>query len=218
MAIPQIKGNRAEFNDNNPVEMRGYELNSTIREIIGWATSPIYYDSDGRHWRYYERGMIVSGGGACACVLWGSILNYYAQTGQFRGPLGSPTTDVTSVWPIGTVYAVFENGVVWDGPGAGPLELTPVPPILVQTVAQVDSTPDGIVQFAQQKIQTVADAELQTNERLSDNVEGIVASVQAREGWRMRLLLLWWGDDATAFPYLQSPPRLRPQGVRWSDW
>jgi hypothetical protein len=174
--VTHIGGTATEDNDNDPVEVRQYQiLGTTLDEAIGYPTTPIWHGG-GFYWRYFERGMIVSGPGACASVLYGPILDFYGTVGQFHGQLGSAASDV-SLLPDGTSYAVFENGVVWvDGEGnAG--ELSPLAPALVKAFGGLDPSAEGIAKFAQEKIQSMAQSALESSQHLRENVNQITVSV-----------------------------------------
>ena len=175
--IPQIPGTEVEENDNDPVEVREFEiLGSTLDETLGrFPTSPIWTD-EAHFWRYFPNGMIVSGPGTCASVLFGPIVEHYAEVGQFRGHLGAAGTDVTAL-PDGTSYAVFEGGVVWVDKEGNVNELTPMAPSVVKAFSELEPSVEGITQFAQEKIQKLAENALQTNQRLRENVNKITASV-----------------------------------------
>ena len=194
--MAQIRGNKAEANDNNPVEVRRYQiLGDALSIALGrFPTSPIYYRHDSGvgylFWQYFPDGIIISTPQSCACVLFGPIYHYWDQTGQFNGPLGAPTTDVLRLPsppsgpgmpppPPGATYAVFEHGVLFldSDVTASVQELSPISPSLVSSAASVMPTGDGIAQAAQGTIQDFANNALATNQRLADNVESISTSV-----------------------------------------
>ena len=178
-----IKGNVAEANDNDPVEVRGDEIMGTALDtILGYPPStPIYHRGgfvyDNKFWRYYPHGMIASSENTCAHVLYGPIYEYYDGIGQFDGRLGFPTTDITSL-PDGTSYAAFDHGVLWLSPSDGVVEVQPLAPSLVQSVSGgLDPTGPGIAAFAQDKIQGLIASALasQGSEQQTD----LVTKVQA---------------------------------------
>lgn len=194
--MPQIGGQKADDNDNNPVEVRHYQiLADFLSEALGrFPTSPIRYrwvvGSGYIFWQYFPNGIIISTPNSCACVLYGPIYHYWDQTGQFDGPLGAPTTDVLRLPtapsgpgmpppPPGASYAVFEHGVLYMDTdiNATVQELWPVSPGLVTTATNVTPTGPGIAQAAQGTIQGFADSALATDQGLRDNVEGISTDV-----------------------------------------
>jgi hypothetical protein len=157
--VGHITGSVADENDNDPVEVRGYQiLGSALDTLLGYPpTSPIYhrggYVYDNKFWRYYPNGIIASSENTCAQVLYGPIYDYYDGIGQFDGRLGFPTTDITAL-PDGTSYAAFDNGVLWLNASNDVQELSPLAPGLVQSFSGgLNPTASGIAQFAQSKIQ-----------------------------------------------------------------
>ena len=194
--MAQISGQAADDGDNDPVEVRHYQIQGGgLDDALGrFPTSPIWYGWEpGRgytFWQYFPNGIIISSPDTCACVLYGPIYDYWDQTGQFGGPLGAPSTDVLRLPgpasapggpppPPGASYAVFQHGVLYLDPDiqATVEELTPVTPGLVASSTGVTPTGDGIAQAAQSTIQGFADSALATNQRLSDNVESISTRV-----------------------------------------
>jgi hypothetical protein len=194
--MAQIRGQKADDNDNDPVEVRHYQiLGGGLDDALGrFPTSPIWYrwqvGTGYLFWQYFPNGIIISTPQSCACVLYGPIYNYWDQTGQFDVPLGAPTTDVlrlpsapsgpgTPPPPPGASYAVFEHGVLYLDPdiNASVQELSPLASGLVTTAANVTPTGEGIAQAAQGTIQGFADTALATNQHLADNVEGISTAV-----------------------------------------
>jgi hypothetical protein len=176
--VTHITGNVAEFDDNDPVDIRGYEVEGTaIGEIIGYpAVTPVYYDqiygSSVYFWQYYPNGMIVSGPNSCASVVYGPILDFYGQLDQFFGPLGSAATDVSTL-PDGTTYVVFENGVLWADASGNVSQLTPLLPAFVKGASGIDPSIAGITTFAQQTIQSNAENAIATNPQLAGQVSSI---------------------------------------------
>ncbi len=182
--ITQIHGQAAEENDNDPVEVRRSQITgSALGYTLGYPpTSPIYYDfyQDGvaqHFWEYFPNGMIVWSVNTCAKVLYGPIFDFWAQTGQFKGPLGSPATDVTQL-PDGTSFVVFENGVLWLDSQGTVQQLSPLAASMVQAFAHVDPSITGITALAQQKISDLANQAVQSNQQLKDNVNSITPTVQ----------------------------------------
>lgn len=176
--IPQIKGQKAPFNDNNPVECRGYQIQgSALQKALGvYATSPIYYDSS-YHWQYFPNGVIISSDNTCACVLLaGPILDLYAQSGQFKGPLGAPATEILTLSDGGT-FVRFENGVLFADSNGSAQQLVPLTPNMVQVFAGVDPTASGLAQLAQGIVQSFASNAIQTNQKLKDNVSAVTPTV-----------------------------------------
>lgn len=190
--MAQIGGQRADDNDNDPVEVRHYQiLGGGLDDELGrFPTSPIWTRWDVGtgylFWQYFPNGIIISSPDTCACVLYGPIYNFWDETGEFDGPLGAPSTDVLRLPsapagpgspppPPGASYAVFEHGVLYLDPdiGATVAELSPVTPDLVTNGTGIVPTGDGIAQAAQVTIQAFADSTLATNQHLSDNVEKI---------------------------------------------
>jgi hypothetical protein len=164
--VGHITGSVAEFNDNDPVEVRGYEiLGSSIDAALGYPpTTPIYhrggYVYDNKYWRYYPHGMIASSENTCAQVLYGAIYDHYDDVGQFDGHLGFPTTDITTL-ADGTSYAAFDSGVLWLDHSGTVQEVQPLSSGLVASFSGgLDPTPAGIAQFAQGKISGLVDAAL----------------------------------------------------------
>lgn len=191
-----IRGQRADDNDNDPVEVRHYQiLGGGLDEALGrFPTSPIYYRwLVGRgyiFWQYFPNGIIISTPDTCACVLYGPIYQYWDATGQFDGPLGAPSTDVLRLPsppagpgspppPPGASYAVFEHGVLYLDTDihATVQELSPVPPSMVANATGMTPDAAGIAQAAQGTIQGFADNALATDQHLSDNVRGISTRV-----------------------------------------
>jgi hypothetical protein len=183
MSVTQIVGVIADPGENDPVEVRGFQIEGTaIGNTIGYPTSPVYtnrpdFPSERKYWQYYSNGMIVSGFNTCAQVLFGPILDYYGTVGQFGGHLGCPSTDIKKAQD-GTSFAAFENGVVWlDGQGVIH-ELDPLEPILIKAYSGIDPSVGGITAFAQTKMNTLAAQAIQNNSQLKDNVSSINATVQ----------------------------------------
>ena len=183
MSITHIVGVIADPGENDPVEVRGFQIEGTaLGNTIGFPSSPDYtnrptFPEQRKFWQYYSNGMIVSGFNTCAKVLFGPILDYYGTVGQFGGHLGCPSTDVTQV-SDGTSFAAFENGVVWLDNQGNVQELQAVAPILVKAYSGIDPTPDGIAAFAQAKMNTLAQQAIQNNPQLKDNVSSIAATCQ----------------------------------------
>jgi hypothetical protein len=183
MSITHIVGAIADPGENDPVEVRGFQIEGTaIGNTIGYATSPVYtnrpdFPSQRKYWQYYSNGMIVSGFNTCAQVLFGPILDYYGTVGQFGGHLGCPSTDIKQAQD-GTSFAAFENGVVWLDSQGTVHELEPLEPVLVKAYSGIDPTPTGIAAFAQTKMNSLAEQAIQNNSQLKDNVSSISATVQ----------------------------------------
>ena len=182
MSIPEIPGIPTDPGENDPVEVRRFQIEGTTLESeIGFPVSPnftnrIDFPSERRFWQYFSSGMIVSSFNTCAQVLFGPILDYYATANQFAGPLKCPSTDVTQL-SDGTSFAAFEQGVLWlDGQGTVN-ELVPVDPLIVKAFSNIDPTPAGIAAFAQTKIASMAAQEIQNDPQLKDNVDNVVATV-----------------------------------------
>lgn len=190
-----IGGQGAEDNDNDPVEVRHYQiLGSGLDDALGrFPTSNIRYRQVAGgyiFWQYFPNGIIISTPNSCACVLYGPIFDYWDQTGEFDGYLGAPTTDVLRIPspptppgsppppPNGT-YAVFEHGVLYLGPDINATvgELSPLPQGLVASAAGITPTGDGIATAAGSIVQGFADNALATNQHLSDNVSSISSRV-----------------------------------------
>lgn len=184
--MAQIRGQRAADNDNDPVEVRHYQIlgSSLDQKLGGIPTSPIWsrwlVGTGYIFWQYFPDGIIISTPDTCASVLYGPIYHYWDQTGQFDGPLGAPSTDVlqlTGSPPVGASYAVFEHGVLYldPDPNASVVELSPVSQGMVAGATGITPNGDGIAQGAQATIQGFADNALATDQRLSDNVKNIYA-------------------------------------------
>jgi hypothetical protein len=164
--VGHIKGNVADPNDNDPVEIRGDQIMGTALDaILGYPpSSPIYHRGgfvyDNKFWRYYPHGMIASSENTCAHVLYGPIYSHYDGINQFDGRLGFPTTDITTL-PDGTSYAAFDKGVLWLDGSNEVHEVTPLSSTLVQSLSGgLEPTGPGIAQFAQDKIQGLIAAAL----------------------------------------------------------
>jgi hypothetical protein len=183
MSVTQIVGVIADPGENDPVEVRGFQIEGTaIGNTIGYPTSPVYtnrpdFPSERKYWQYYSNGMIVSGFNTCAQVLFGPILDYYGTVGQFGGHLGCPSTDIKQAHD-GTSFAAFENGVVWLDSQGTIHELDPLEPILIKAYSGIDPSVDGITAFAQTKMNSLAAQAIQNNSQLKDNVSSINATVQ----------------------------------------
>ena len=193
-AVVQIHGHRADDNDNDPVEVRKYDIIGTdVDYALGYPTSPIWSRSEGGSrywfWQYFQHGIIISSPDTCACVLYGPIYDYWVSQGQFDGWLGAPSTDVRRLPgapavpgrpppPPRPAYAVFQGGVLYldTAVGASVVSLSPVPVEMVQNATGVLPTGAGIAQLAQQIVQDAANDELKNNQHLRDNVDGITAS------------------------------------------
>jgi hypothetical protein len=190
--VSQIRGAKADDNDNDPVEVRHYQiLGSGLDDALGrFPTSPIWYrwevGTGYLFWQYFPNGIIISSPDTCACVLYGPIYNYWDQTGQFDGPLGAPSSDVLRLPsppagpgspppPPGASYAVFQHGVLYLDPDvrASVEQLSPVTQGMVQSGTGITPTGDGIAQAAQATIQGFADSKLASDQHLSDNVASI---------------------------------------------
>ena len=181
--MAHITGTVADENDNDPVEVRGYQiLGSALDSALGYPpSSPIYHRGgtvdDNKFWRYYPNGMIASSENTCAEVLYGPIFDAYDAAGEFDGPLGFPTTDITAL-PDGTSYAAFDGGVLWIDHDGVVQQLTPLPPGLVSSFSGgIDPSAAGIAAVAQQKIEEFAANALASNKQLADNVDSITATV-----------------------------------------
>jgi hypothetical protein len=181
-AVAHIKGNVADANDNDPVEIRGYQIQGTaLGTILGYPpTTPIYHRGgfvyDNKFWRYYPHGMIASSENTCAHVLYGPIYTYYDKVGQFDGHLGFPTTDVKTL-PDGTSYAAFDHGVLWLDGTNHVQEVPPVAAGLVKSLSGgLDPTGPGIAEFAQDKIQKII-ADALASQGAQQNTD-LVAQVQ----------------------------------------
>lgn len=194
--MAHIGGQRADDNDNDPVEVRHYQiLGSGLDDALGrFPTSHILYrtvvGAGSIFWQYFPNGIIISSPDTCASVLYGPIFDYWDQTGEFDGYLGAPATDVLRVPspptppgspppPPGGTYAVFQHGVLYLDPdiNATVSELTPLPQGLVASAAGITPTGDGIAVAAQSIVQGFADNALATNQHLSDNVSSISTRV-----------------------------------------
>jgi hypothetical protein len=180
--MAHIGGQRADDNDNDPVEVRHYQiLGSGLDDALGrFPTSHILYrDRLGRgaiFWQYFPNGIIISTPDTCACVLYGPIFDYWDQTGEFDGPLGAPSTDVLRIPgpptppaspppPPNGSYAVFQHGVLYLGPSINDTvtELTPLAQGLVASASGITPTGDVIAVAAQSIVQGFADNALATN-------------------------------------------------------
>jgi hypothetical protein len=110
--------------------------------------------------------MILCDRNTCAHVLYGPILDYYGTINQFGSALGFPSTDVTQI-PDGTSFVAFENGVIWlDGQGTIH-NLDPIASNIVKGATGIDPTPNGIADYVQQQINTLAQQQVQTNKNIS---------------------------------------------------
>ncbi|HKS49696.1 MAG TPA: hypothetical protein VJT49_32255 [Amycolatopsis sp.] len=193
--MAHIGGQRADENDNDPVEVRHYQiLGGGLDDALGrFPTSRILYRTvtgGAIFWQYFPNGIIISTPETCASVLYGPIFDYWDQTGEFDGYLGAPTTDVLRIPspptppgsppppPNGT-YAVFQHGVLYLGPDINATvgELSPLSQGLVASAAGIMPTGDGIAAAAQAIVQGFADNALATNQHLSDNVSSISTRV-----------------------------------------
>ncbi len=182
--ITHIIGEPDTDDDNNPIFVRRMQIQSSdLPSILGYIPdSPIYYEMDGQggqptlYWQYFPNGMIVWSFNTCAHVLYGPILDYYATLGQFKGSLGSPRTDITTL-PDQAIYAVFENGVLYMAPGDQVVQLTPLSNGLVISEAKVDPSIDGITKLAQDTMNSVAASSIKSDPNLSQNVSGIIATL-----------------------------------------
>jgi hypothetical protein len=201
--MAHIGGQRTDDNDNDPVEVRHYQiLGSGLDDALGrFPTSYILYrDMLGRgaiFWQYFPNGIIISTPDTCASVLYGPIFDYWDQTGEFDGTLGAPSTDVLRIPspptppgsppppPNGT-YAVFQHGVLYLGPNINDTvaELSPMTQGLVASASGITPTGDGIAAAAQGIVQGFANNALATNQKLSDNVSSISTRVSFKSvGW-----------------------------------
>jgi hypothetical protein len=194
--VAHLPGQLADDNDNDPVEVRHYQIiGSGLSSIIGFPTTRIHYEWNVgvgyTFWQYFEHGIIISGPDTCACVLYGPIYEYWAATGQFRGPLGRPATDVLRMPGPGATpglppppptpaYAVFEHGVLFldTDVNAQVEELSPLGQSLVASSAGVEPTGAGIAAAAQRIIQDQANQALATDADLRDNVDSISVHVR----------------------------------------
>jgi len=181
--IQYIVGQPAEEGDNDPVEVRKLQIQgSALDYAIGYPQTPVYYDQaddseqPGHYWQYFDNGVIIWSQNTCAEVLYGPIMDFWGQTGHFKGPLGSSSTDVTQL-PDGTFYAAFENGVLWLSAEGTVYQLIPLSPGLVQGFAHVDPTINGITQLAQQKVSAMANNAVRTNASISQYVNSITTTV-----------------------------------------
>jgi hypothetical protein len=183
MSVTQIVGVIADPGENDPVEVRAFQIEGTaLGNTIGYPTSPVYTNqpdlpSERKYWQYYSNGMIVSGFNTCAQVLFGPILDYYGTVGQFGRHLGCPSTDIKYA-SDGTSFAAFENDVVWLDSQGTIHELDPIAPILVKAYSGIDPSAAGIAAFAQVKMNSLAQQAIQNNSQLKDNVSSINATVQ----------------------------------------
>jgi hypothetical protein len=183
MSIPRIVGIPADPGEENPVAVRGVQIEgSSLQAAIGFPETPVYtnrpdFPSERRYWQYYGNGMILCDANTCAQVLFGPILDYYATINQFESALGFPSTDVTQM-PDGTSFVAFENGVIWLDEQNTIHNVDRIDPLLVKAFSGIDPTPNGIAGFAQTKINTLAQQQVQTNPQLSGNVSSISSTVQ----------------------------------------
>lgn len=194
--MAHVGGTRADDNDNDPVEVRRYQiLGGGLDDELGrFPTSHILQrwlpGSGYIFWQYFPNGIIVSTPDTCASVLYGPIFDYWDQTGEFDGYLGAPTTDVLRIpspaTPPGSPppppngsYAAFQHGVLYLGPSISDTvaELTPLSQTLVASASGITPTGAGIAAAAQSIVQGFADNALATNKHLSDNVSSISAQV-----------------------------------------
>ncbi len=96
MSIPRIVGIPADPGEENPVAVRGVQIEgSSLQAAIGFPETPVYtnrpdFPSERRYWQYYGDGMILCDANTCAQVLFGPILDYYATINQFESALGFP--------------------------------------------------------------------------------------------------------------------------------
>lgn len=203
--MPYIPGRAADDDDNDPVEVRQYELICNGNPYpLGLAQSPVYTrvetGSGNIYWRYFENGMIASSPNTCAHVLFGAIYDFYDGLRQFDGPLGFPTTDVTAL-PDGASYATFEHGVLYLASDGTVSQLEPLLPSYVQSLTAnlvppsfsmldlgglpmpgplhqgLDPTIGGITGFAQIKLQAIANNAVAVDPRVSQHVSGIATVV-----------------------------------------
>jgi hypothetical protein len=183
MSIPQIVGVIADPGENDPVEIRAFQVEGTaVGTALGFPNSPVYtnrpdFPSQRKYWQYFSNGLIVSGFNTCAQALFGPILDYYATVGQFNGHMGCPSTDIKQAHD-GTSFAAFENGVLWLDSQGTIHELQALAPILIKAYSGIDPTPTGIAAFAQAKMNSLAQQAIQNNSQLKDNVSSINATVQ----------------------------------------
>ena len=183
MSVTQIVGVIADPGENDPVEVRAFQIEgTTLGNTIGFPTSPVYtnrpdFPSERKYWQYYSNGMIVSGFNTCAQVLFGPILDYYGTVGQFGGHLGCPSTDITTV-SDGTSFAAFENGVLWLDNQGTVHELEAATPILVKAASGIDPTPQGIAAFAQVKMNAMAQQTILNDPKFKDNVSSVAVTAQ----------------------------------------
>lgn len=90
MSVPHITGVIADPGENDPVEIRGFQIEGTaIGNTIGYPNTPVYtnrpdFPQQRKFSQYYSNGLIVSGYNTCAQVLYGPILDYYGTVGQFN--------------------------------------------------------------------------------------------------------------------------------------
>lgn len=161
MSIPRIVGIPADPAGDNPVAVRGFQIEgSALQAAIGFPETPVYtnrpdFPSERRCWQYYSNGMILCDANTCAQVLFGPILDYYASVNQFESALGFPSTDVSQM-PDGTSFVAFENGVIWLDEQGTIHNLDPIAPILVKAFSGIDPSPSGIAAFAQKEITTLS--------------------------------------------------------------
>lgn len=199
--MKHIPGRPADFNDNNPVEMRGYRLLTSESDlgkklglpptsrIITQPYGAVPYDPPGpRFWRYYPNGILVGDNSTCARALYGPIAEYWGDTGQFEGPLGLPISDVIER-PGGSAIAIFERGVLLKPAGGPVTDVYPLPAALVSTFSATpasagtpakpgfDPSIEGITALAQQRIVEILAKAFATNAKLRDNVNSVTPTV-----------------------------------------
>jgi hypothetical protein len=197
--MAQIRGQRADTNDNNPVEVRHFGLIGTdLSEALGrFPTSPIWYrwipGYGYIHWRYFPNGIIISTPETCAHVLYGPIYHRWDQLGQFEGRLGAPSSDILRLPgamqapggpppPPTPSYASFQHGVLYldTEVGSAVAELSPLSRDMVTSATGILTTGPGIAVAAQATIQGVAAHTLATDQGLREHVESISSRVSFR--------------------------------------
>ncbi|MGY1662200.1 N-acetylmuramoyl-L-alanine amidase [Geodermatophilus sp. SYSU D00705] len=95
-----------------------YEAAGGAGGALGYPTSDVTALPGGGAFAHFQRGSIYWTPATGARVLTGAVRDRWAAQGWENGPLGYPTTDVTTL-AAGGAFAHFQGGSVYWSPGSG---------------------------------------------------------------------------------------------------
>jgi hypothetical protein len=103
--------------------LRHYVHLHETKSPLGFPTSDIEHTPHNGRGARFQHGGIFHADGRAAHAIWGPIWAKWLAANLYRGPLGYPTTDVTTGAHGKGRFAHFTEGSIYHGPGLAPHDL-----------------------------------------------------------------------------------------------